>query len=65
MTPTTNGVLFEWVCDALKPSLERGLKKAKLFTLAGYLMIQIYAGSIKFRFRLVSGQVKSECWHLR
>jgi hypothetical protein len=39
MTPTTNGVLFEWVCDALKPNLERGLKKAKLFTLAGCALL--------------------------
>jgi hypothetical protein len=26
MTPTTDGVPFEWVCDALKPNLQRGLK---------------------------------------
>jgi hypothetical protein len=39
MTPTTNGVLFEWVYGALKPNLERGLKKAKLFTLAGCALL--------------------------
>jgi hypothetical protein len=39
MTPTTDGVPFEWVCDALKPSLERGLKKAKLFTLGGCALL--------------------------
>jgi hypothetical protein len=39
MTPATDGVLFEWVCDALKPNLERGLKKAKLFTLAGCALL--------------------------
>jgi hypothetical protein len=39
MTSTTDGVPFELVCDALKPNLERGLKKAKLFTLAGCALL--------------------------
>jgi hypothetical protein len=39
MTSTTDGVPFELACDALKPNLERGLKKAKLFTLAGCALL--------------------------